>query len=248
MAFVPPPRKKTILDNSKLKFSAAKLPDGTGRPQAAIFLNGANLRISVYTNVNNQIFDARMDLLTAQTFFDLIDHVADESVENGVSYVIENKHNYDHTGNKLDKPETVSKTVVGKDKEGRVYFTVLSLNPNYQKFKIQFFIESNYYHNAIYANGQPLDDGKRSRMAAKAIYKLWSAWLPQITQEQYTPPEPRAPGGGGNGGGNYNRGGGNNNGGGKSYSQNRNGGNKTYGGGAPDAEPEMQSFDGDLPF
>ena len=102
MAFVPPPRKKTILDNSKLKFSAAKLPDGTGRPQAAIFLNGANLRISVYTNVNNQIFDARMDLLTAQTFFDLIDHVADEGVENIESIEVLRVKPFDEYGSPIE--------------------------------------------------------------------------------------------------------------------------------------------------
>ena len=215
-----PPRKKNVLDETKLRLSADPVSGSKRRPSLAFSVVKNNPRIDIYTNVegdkNNGNIRAVMD---APVFFALIGLV-EKAIESepGQRFVIQNKnYKWFGQGKKSDAPVNLSDTLVGKDAEGRIFISVIDKEDN-SRPKIKFIFSSGYWHDLFHGDGSPFSEAEDSVLCAKAFTEMLKGLVPLVMANEYTPPPPRdQQGGSGYGGGN--KGGGNNyNGGGQSSS------------------------------
>lgn len=224
--FQPTPRTKTILDDTKFKLSAEPLDKGRGRPTLSLYVTGNNPRIDVYTNVPDDkdkgLIRAKIDYIILQTIIELIRQMAVRNPQGPDLMAIECK---DYTWNnrqRSDQVEVLTRIIVGRDEENKVYIQLMSVDPS--RPKIRFYFGRNLYHTLVASDGKPLSPAETSRLGALAWARNLDCIYPQVAMQMWKEPERKQDG---NGGG-YNRGGGGSNGGGNNRNNNGGGGNNRY--------------------
>lgn len=241
------PKVKTIFDDQKLKLTAKPIEAGARPPtfQLSTYMN--NPQFTVYTNHDNGSgvtwISAGMDVTTFGTAIQILQHLADPNTAPD-TYCIENKRDIPkdkRTDPKVTK-QVVSKTMIGKDDDGKIWISVQDQNkPNAPK--IRFYFMPNYYHNITSKNG--LAPADLSRLTVRAWTAQMSDFMVQLLMNN-----PNAKidqennmakfGGGKSYGGGGNKSYGNNGGGNKSYG----GGQKSYGNNNGGGNGGGQSADG----
>lgn len=179
------PYVPTALDDYKLRLSTSPVNGSKGRPALSVTFTGANPRINVYTEVdgdkNNGKIQAKMDLYDFYEILEVLDQVA--STNDEVRWVKELKQpskpeqNEDGTFGKKGPPEIVATVLVGRDNSGRVFISVLS--PDGDRPKIQFFFGDHYYSKLVRksAPSEFIPDREVSTIAARAWVTLYRQLL-----------------------------------------------------------------------
>lgn len=235
--FKPQPRPKNPVDDIKLRLSCPPT-QGATRPGSLAFSvfcteKGPHCRIDVYTNVpndkNNGNIRAAMDAPVFYDMMQMVEIAAD--AEPGYKSFIENLNHTYFGGKRSEEAELVSKTIIGKDAEGRVFISVIAQGrPN-----LKFVFLPSFYHHLCNSDGSRMSEADASKIHAKGFVKLLRDLASSVLYHTYVEPKPRDPqqGRGGAGGG----------GGGRSgYQQNQ---NQNRGGGQQPASQSNDSFDGD---
>lgn len=189
--FQAPPRKKNALDEYKLRLSA-RPQQGAQKPSSLAFSVVKNMvHVDVYTNVPNDKDNGRIRAaMDSPTFFAMLEllNLAIESNE-PFSRKIENKNFTFYQGKRSEAPQIVSNTMVGKDKEGRVFLAVLAKDrPN-----IPFYFLPSSFHSLTMQDGSPVDEGTVSVIYAKGFLKLLYTLVPTVLSAEYVEPAPRDP-------------------------------------------------------
>lgn len=225
--FRPQPRLKTALDNPKLKLSADKLPNGESRPTFSIYWTNNNPRIDVWTGVASEkdggLIRATLDDIWLKVFLDKIDELCNPASANDVAFIIECKNHTWQNNKRSAEPVVLARIVAGRDKDGRVYVSVLSNDPSRSKVR---FLFGNSWYNSLSHKSEKLTDAQISWVVAKSWVETVRQYYNLIAVEGY---EHKTRDGGKGGNNNNNRGGG---------SQRNN--NASSGGGG--------DYDDDLPF
>ena len=259
--FRPPQRTKNALDEMKLRLNG-ELCGGTRPPSLSMLMLSNQLRISCYTNKDNDKqngkIDAKMDSVTAYAFLDILSRA--HTFQPGEKYGIECKAPFQGDWR---NPKLESTLYVGKLEDGTVYIGVVSYD--HDRPKLIFPLVPTNFHEFVGPDKKPLGRAGVSEIYSRGYAKLMENLCASVLDTHFKEREKKDGGNGGggnrggNGGGGYgNRGGngggyGNRNGGGNGGGYgNRNGGGNGGGyGNRPQqaAEPEP-SFDGgdDLPF
>lgn len=268
--FKPPMRTKNALDEMKLRLNG-DLCGGTRPPSLSMLMMSNQLRVSCYTNVENDKqngkIDGKMDSATAYSFLDLLSRA--HTFQPGEKYGVECKAPFQGDWR---NPKLESTIWVGKLDDGTVYIGVISYD--HDRPKLIFPLVPTNFHEFIGTDKKPLGRARTSEIYSRGYAKLMENLCAAVLDTHFKEREKKDNGNrqggqgggqrqgggynnnrqGGQGGGGYNRGGGNGGGNGGGY--NRNGGGGYNGGGngggqqrsAP-AETEP-AFDGDddLPF
>lgn len=200
------PLPKTAFNEFKLRMSARKLEGANRRPTLAFSLVKNNPRITVRTELetdkNKGVVAAPMDAPTFYAFLELLNKAIESDSDCG--WYIENKNHTYEGGERSREPVVMSKTIVGKDEEGRVFIGVSSrgITP------VKFIFGSSYYHALSDKGGSALTEAEASCLYAKGYIKLLTNLTASVMDTHYTEPEPRQYGGGNNNRGGQSSGGG----------------------------------------
>ena len=225
-----PVRKKTILDDPKLKLYAAPVEGSTRAPALSWGVGErGNPRITVYTNDPN----ASKDNATIQAKFDMPNFFVFlnqfEDVISGTGKSMEGMRNSGHTffgGKRSERPETLSTALVGREDSGKIFIQVGTRNSP----RIKFYLMPSNWHHLIDHAGNALSEERASTLMARGYLDTLRMVIPQMALAGYQPPEPKD---------NGNRGGGNGN---------RNGGGNGGGRGQDYGNSGNDGFDDDIPF
>lgn len=214
------PLPKTAFNEYKLRLRGPIQDGGKRPPNLSVSVIRNQPRIDVFTEVpndkNNGKITAAMDSLTFFALLEALDMVIDGEPDNQLK-----------VPNMTGAPQNkflASTTLVGKDKDGRVYISVVAKERPMIKF---VFLPSDYHPGIQRRDGTPLNEAELSVIYARAWRRLMCELTPNVLDSHFDPPEPRQGGGsrGSYGGGNNssygggNRGGGNNYGGGQQQQQ-----------------------------
>ena len=211
MADFRPTIEKNALNARKMQLSA---PNAAGKNAGFIMrLHENNWRIQVYTNDPNDpkqgAITAKMDPTSFSMFLVLVQEALD--AEGEYRYYIDNTGYTFPKGKRSEKPEVLSRTIVGKDADGVIYVSVVENGrPN-----IKFPLLPSSWHVLRNASGDVEEKRNTSRLFAKGWVLLWGTML-QGQIAYFKEEESKQNNGGGNGG----------------YQKRNNGGNSgSYGGG-----------------
>lgn len=226
--FRPTPREKTVLDNPKLKLTADKLPNGESRPSFSLYWIGNNPRIDVWTGVPNEKDNGRiratLDDVWVRVFLNKIVELCNPSAPNDSAFIIECKNHTWQNNKRSQEPVVESRIVAGRDKDGRVYVSVLSADP--QRSKVRFLFGNTYYNTLSFKN-QKLTDAEISWAVAQAWVNNVTTYYGIVAAQNYAHKTADGSKGGNNTGNN------------QSY-RNNGGGNNTA--------PQTDEYADDLPF
>lgn len=226
-----PQIEKNALNTRKMHLSA---PNAAGKFAGMnIRLHNNNFRIQVYTNDPN---DPKQGAITAAMepyAFSMMLAALEEAIAAPGEY----RNFIDNTGYKFiggkrgDKPEVLSRTVIGKDADGVLYISVVEGGrPN-----VKFPLLPSMWHVLRNSGGDVEEKALTSRLFTKGWVKIWTVMLQGLIA--YYKEEEQKQGGNGGGGG-FNRGGnGGGNGGGGFGGGRGNGGGS--GGGASDSDDDI---------
>lgn len=214
---------KTIFDDPKLKLTAPS-PGGQGKASLRFSVWKGNPRIQVWTGNRDEHeggkVDAKLDLHHFMAFLAAFKRVIDfkaTEAEPEIRWRME-----------IGRPRWINKKpdgvtieadlFVGKDREGRVYLSVVSRKSN---TAVKFPFKPSDFHNMFNANGQQLSVGEASEDMARGMHSILEQLIPLWCRDTWEPREPNQQGGGQGGGNNNwqnrNQGGGGNGGGGNNY-------------------------------
>lgn len=234
--FQRPQRKKTALSNRKYSLTERN-QDGKNANLNWDYQKN-NPSITVWTGVesdkanDNGKIVAAMDDIVVEGLFDLIERAADFDTEGGTKDFrdkISNKNFIFPGGKRSDAPVNVSETWVGKDKEGKVWISVLSFKQD--RPKIRFYFKFSDFHTFVHGSGEAYSEAEASVVAARAYARKLRHVIAHLSVTEWVEPEPRPQQGGyggrGNGGGGGWQGNGGGNGGGN---QGGNSGGGDFGG------------------
>lgn len=210
--FKPLPRKKNALDNRKLNLSTP-CPTAKGKYSALIWgVYSNNPRLTVYTGDPDDTtkdpygrITAALDVPTFFAFLELMKRVIVSKEE--VKFSIENKNFTFFGGKRSEKPVLVSTLWVGKDKDGKVWISVISDDAS--RPKVRFFFGDNQFHHITHSDGSPLTPGENSTLFATGYFSILTNLVSDILVKEYVEDKPKQPQQGGQGGyNNQNQGGG----------------------------------------
>ena len=183
MAEYAKPLPKTIFDDYKLRLTAPK-PDGQRRAatlRVTVLRN--NPRIEVYTEVEGAPNSGRITApMDPQTFFALIDLIK-ERIEGPAD---ESRAVINKVGAPTDK-KIVSKTIVGKDVQGRMYIALQASGQTTVRF---IFLPSDW-HVLLHKDGTPYTEAELSIVYANAWCELFTQLVPMAMVAHYEEPLPR---------------------------------------------------------
>lgn len=233
------PRVKTALDFSKLKLYGEKLDGAKSSPSFSWYLTEkGHPRIDVWTGLDDQkskqirgTFDIQVAIAAMGMLEKVIGH-------DGPCRKVMSNSNYTwFGGKKSDSPKELTRLVVGKAEDGRVYISLLSTEKDMPR--PVFYFRAPYMHKVVDGQGEPAPAGEESEIFAQAYVDTVKPLLIGVFQElaaaEVAAQEAaRQQGGGNNNWNNNNRGGGNNNGG--------------HGGGGGNQGGDNFDFDMDLPM
>lgn len=206
--YTPPP--KNALDNRKLVLFA-KCPTAVGKYSTLTWsIINNNPRITVRTNDPDEMnkeqnwgrITAALDTPVFYAFLELIKEAV--AAPNDWKKKILNKNYTFFTGKRSEKPEVVSELWVGKDKDGKVWISVIdALKPN--RPKIQFFFECPNFHGFVEGDGSPVSDGKVSQLFAMGYVNILSQLMAHLSVTTFVDTDKKKEGQNNNRGGNQNR-------------------------------------------
>lgn len=199
--FVPPMRKKIALDNRKLTLNAP-CPTAQGKTSNLVWgLVANNPRITVYTgdpedSGERNGYGKIVAAMDAPAFYILLGMI--EKYADGPNSEKGKMDNLNYTwfgGKRSEQPVVVSETWVGKDKDGKVFLSIISGS----RPKIAFYFQPPQFHQLCSADGTPLDKGQASTLAAKGYAALLSNMMSNmLVTEWVEPPPPKDKSGGSN--------------------------------------------------
>lgn len=236
MAFTPPPKKKTAIDNTKLGLSAP-CPTAEGKWSTLKWgLNNNNPFIVVYTgdpsddtpNTPNGRIKAELDLPMVMMILNLLEQAITE--EPGWKMCVECLNYIFPGGKKSDKPVNTANVWIGKDKEGSIFISVVdAIRKDRPVIKFDL-APSNFWFHINQRTGETITKQESSVIWTKGYVDLLRNLYANLAVTEYTPPKPRDNNGSG---GNNNRGGGGGN------NRNYNNNNRSDGGSASVDDDDM---------
>jgi len=181
------PLPKTAFNEFKMRLLAPK-PDGQRRaPSLSVSVIRNNPRIDVYTEVEGDRDRGKITApMDSTTFFALLSVL--EAVIEGPS------DEQTKITNKIGPPQDkriVSTTIVGKDKDGKVFISVVAT----ERPKVKFVFLPSDWHSFAHKDGTPYGEAELSMVYARAWLKLLSSLVPAVLNTHYMEPEPRDDGG-----------------------------------------------------
>jgi len=193
--YTPQPRVKTLLDDQHFKLTANPV-SGHKRPTFHLYYTNNNPRIDIWTNVDNDADKGRitvnLNMTALYQLFEVIEKIALDPTPDVLYKMTNENHPWDKQANRRAKdPVVLSTTAVGRDKEGRVWISVLAANPN--RPKICFYFGAHQYHK-LSRRGEVLTDAEVSTMAALAFIKQLRDAVSNVSANgpaAYTPKEPQ---------------------------------------------------------
>lgn len=211
------PLPKTAFDELKLRLEGVK-PEGAKRPpQLRVSVIKNSPRIDVFTNIEGDTDNGRISApMDAKTFFALIICVEDIAAGEPDQQI--------KIANKVGAPgqqRIISHTIIGKDKDGRMFISVIAKDRPRIKFQ---FIPGDWHELAM-MDGTPLDEARLTNIYARGWAKLMAELAPNVMDHHFEERVYNQNGGGGYNKGGYNKG----NGGGGGYQKS----NQSGGGDAP---------------
>lgn len=173
-----PVREKNALDDTKLRLWADPVNGSKGSPSLQIVYTDVNPRINVYTNVPGDKDDGRisaaLDMYSVGELFQMLRDLADPTSEKGTNTIIETKKPARKDGKATGELWTDTTVVVGKDKDGRIYISVLAYDK--QRPKIKF-----YFGNGLYSVAGRIVNGERVADSDESISRRRClAWVNQV--------------------------------------------------------------------
>jgi len=208
--FQPQPREKTVLDDPKLKLSADPVGGSDKRPTMSLYYAGNNPRVDVYTQVpgdaDNGRIRAALDTHWLHILFVCLKRViADRTPDK--DYSISCKNYTFPNGKRSEKPEVTAKIVVARDKEHRIFLTIIASDT--RRPKVRFYFDNGFWHGLADARGNPLTAADVSELVAQGWVEAYEKLYGPVAAANYVhKTAEQNGGGGGNGGGNRNGGGG----------------------------------------
>ena len=197
-------RKKNALSNSKLSLSAP-CPTAKGSySQLRVDIYNNNPRIVVRTNDpadRSKSFGQITAALDGGVFFAFL-----QILKNAIEAPGEFKekvecHNHVWKDNQRSKDIThVTDLLVGKDREGVVWISVVAKDDDRPVIKFPFSVNDNRYHRFVHGDGTPYTKAELSVLTATGFYHLMTQLIPHLMVTEYVAPQPPA---GGNNRGNY---------------------------------------------
>lgn len=213
MADFKPTVKKHAINDKKLQLWA---PNASGKSASLKFnVVKNNPRIDVYTNDDSdpKSKEALRAAMDQPTFFLFLECLEKASKSKEVSeYIIVNKGYTFFGGKKGEKPEVLSKTIVGRDDTGKVYIMIAMRG----RPSIKFYTLPGNWHNLVDTSGNAVDPGIVSSMLAMAWVNLLRTMVSVYLVFNYEEEAPRENNNGGGGQNRWQGGGGGNGGGGQS--------------------------------
>lgn len=191
--FVPKPRVKNALDNTKLQLKAPT-PGCPGKTAALIWgLIANNPRITVFTNDPSEESEskgygkisANLDLPTFMVFLNLINKSIASPTE--CKFKIENKNFTFFGGKRSEKPAVVSELHAGRDADGMIWISVTAPS-NQNRPRIRFYFQLSDYHCLVNGDGTPFSAAETSLMAAKGYVDLLSEMMTNMAANNYVEP------------------------------------------------------------
>lgn len=215
--YKPQPRKKTALDDIKWRLKADRPLDGAKFPPTLSFVQqtNGNPMLEIYLNnnekdINKLRIQVKMDPWMADIIFETLTEAL-RSKDDNFKRVLEVKANFLY-GKRLDTPKVVSKVIVGKNDQGRVYLGVAAEGRPSVRFNFEANTDWFAYADG---NGNPLPTVDNDRIFTAAwIAGVRSIWH-QLFMQNWKAPEPKERP---QGGYDNNRGNGNGNSGNSGYS------------------------------
>lgn len=203
-------RKKTAMDHAKLKLYGERIDGAKQSPSFSWYLTeDGNPRIDVYTGVegdkDNGRIRATMDIKVAMFVLELLRRAIDN--DGPCRFYVENSNYTWYQGQRSEQPKVLSKTVVGKAEDGRVYITVIAKD----RPTATFYFTSPYFHKTLEGDGSPMEKALESQLYAKGYAKIVEQLLATVSTATYKTPEPKGQRGGQGGGNRGGQGGWNNN-------------------------------------
>lgn len=233
--FRPPPRPKNAMDNTNFGLSApCPTADGKYSNFKVIVVNG-NPRIQVYTGdpndrTDNGRIETRAHPMLLGAFAELIRTVS--ANPNPCKYGMA----IDNFDPQQGRPSKTHRLIVGRDKDGVIYVSLIDIRYD-SRPRVQFKLDTPRWVVLEGEDGQPLNRGEASAIAARAYANTLEKFAALIADRTYKHPEPK------NKGGNNNRGGGG--GGYQGGGNNQGGANQNSGGGG---SYDSYQGDNDIPY
>ena len=178
---------KNALNNEKLTMWAPS-PNAPGRNARLEYSLMENCpRITVFTgdpsesskeNNFGKIYGA-MDPQSFYIFMTLLEQAANSKEE--FKTKIENKGYTFFGGKRSETPVVLSETIVGRDKDGIVWMSVVS--PNRPRIKFPFSISE--FHTIVRGDGSQPTAPEISSMVAKATVKILQSLYPLVMSKEY---------------------------------------------------------------
>lgn len=149
---------------------------------------GFNPRITVWTRVptdpEKRPIDAPLNSFSLEHLVQLLEEtcVGEPGHQSSITCEVPNK---DENGKRMQGNKIISRVVVGKDKEGRVWIAVLSENPD--RPKLRFIFTTGLFHRLLHKDGTPYSEAEESVIGARSTIRILRTVLdkypPIITEE-----------------------------------------------------------------
>lgn len=164
------PLPKTALNEFRLSLRGPKPENGGKEATMRVSVIKNSPRIDVFTNVegDNGPISAPMD---AFTFFALLEKLR-EIIDGGEDTQVKITNKTGAPG----KQTVLSTTVLGKDKDGRVYISIIAQN----RPKIKFLFLPTDWHHLAHKDGTPLSERELTELYAKAWCRLFEQLVPNV--------------------------------------------------------------------
>lgn len=171
------PLPRTAFDEIKLRLSGPRQEGGKRPPNLRVSVIRNNPRIDVFTNIEGDVDNGRISApMEALTMFALIVKVEDIAKgEPDTQVKIANK-----TG-APGQQKILSHTIVGKDKEGRVFISVIAQN----RPRIKFMFLPSDWHEMAHKDGTPYEEAELSCVYARAWAKMMTELCPNVMDTHF---------------------------------------------------------------
>lgn len=171
------PLPKTAFDEMKLRIPGPFQEGARRPPSLKVSVIKNNPRIDVFTNIEGDADNGRISApMDAMTFFSLITKVEDIAGGEPDQQI--------KIANKTGAPgyqKAISHTLVGKDKEGRCFISVIAQD----RPKIKFTFLPSDWHSLAHKDGTPVEEAETSCLFARGWARLMSELAPNVMDSYF---------------------------------------------------------------